>query len=166
MRILSLALFVTIVAAACGSSVSAPTSPSQMPSGSLSAMTGTWSGRSSDTTGSENMTWTVNENGSTVTASTNVSDTARNMMGNGTMQGTVNGRTMTFHMSVPNGGFSGMMSSCSMSIDGQAVMSDDGHTMTGTYTGTMAGMMSQASGMMSQTSCGGAMSNGQFTLNR
>lgn len=54
---------------------------------------------------------------------------------------------------------------CSMGMDGQGTMSDDGHTMTGTYLGNMAGMMS--GGMMNQTqSCGSAMNNGQFTLTR
>jgi hypothetical protein len=82
------------------------------------------------------------------------------MMGNGSMQGTISGSTVTFHMAVPNGGFGGMMSSCSMGMDGQATMSQDGHTMTGTYSGNMSGMMSQ------MQSCGGAMNNGQFTLTR
>lgn len=67
---------------------------------------------------------------------------------------------MTFHMAVPNGNFTGMMSSCSMSADGQVQMSDDGHTMTGTYSGSMSGMMSQ------MQSCGGAMNNGHVTLTR
>jgi len=79
------------------------------------------------------------------------------------MQGTINGSTMTFHMAVPSGGFSNMMASCSLGMDGQATMSNDGHTMTGTYLGNMSGMMS---GMMSTVSCGGAMGNGQFTLTR
>jgi len=167
MRILSLALFLSVAAAGCGGTTSSPTSPSLLPSGSVAAMAGTWSGTSADTTGQETMTWTVSQTGNTVTAKTNVSDNGRNMMGTGTMQGSLNGRTMTYHMNVPNGGFTGMMSSCAMSIDGQATMSEDGHTMTGTYTGTMSGMMSQGSGMMSQTqSCGGAMNNGQFTLTR
>jgi hypothetical protein len=76
------------------------------------------------------------------------------------MQGTISGSTVTFHMAVPNGGFSGMMSSCVMGIDGQATISDDARTMTGTSSGNMSGMMS------SMQSCGGAMNNGQFTLTR
>ncbi len=109
------------------------------------------------------MSWTVTQNGSGLTGTMGMSDTTRSMMGNGTMTGTVNGNTVTFHMSVPTGGFSGMMSSCSMGLDGQATMSTDGHTMTGTYAGNMSGMMS--GGMMGQA-CGGAMNNGQFTLTR
>jgi hypothetical protein len=41
------------------------------------------------------------------------------MMGTGSMQGAISGSTMTFHMTVPNGGFNGMMSSCSMGIEWQ-----------------------------------------------
>jgi len=74
-----------------------------------------------------------------MTGTMNFSDTGRNIMGNGSMQGTINGSSVTFHMSVPNGGFTGTMSSCSMGVDGQATMSDDGHTMTGTYSGSMSG---------------------------
>lgn len=161
---LALALLFGLAAAACGGTRTSPTSPALEPPAGAASMTGTWSGTSADTTGQAKMTWTISQSGSTFTASTSVSDNARSMMGNGTMQGTVNGQTMTFHMTVPNGAFSGMMSSCSMSVDGQAQMSDNGHAMTGTYTGTMSGMMS---GMMSQgQSCGGAMNNGQFTMTR
>jgi len=106
------------------------------------------------------MNWSVTQNASAMTGTMSFSDTARFMMGSGSMQGTINGSTVTFHMAVPNGGFGGMMSPCSMSADGQAQMSADGHTMTGTYSGNMSGMMS------SMASCGGAMSNGHFTLTR
>jgi hypothetical protein len=106
------------------------------------------------------MTWTLAQNGNAMTGTMNISDGGRSMMGSGPMQGTISGSTVTFHVAVPNSGFSGMMSSCSMSVDGQAQMSDDGHTMTGTYSGNMSGMMS------SMQSCGAAMNNGRFTLTR
>ena len=163
MRLVVLSLVASLALTACGggSSVS-PGSPSSPPTTS-SSLTGTWSGSSADTTGSEAMIWTVTQNGNSMTGMMNFSDTARGMMGNGSMQGTINGSTVTFQMSVPNGGFSGMMSSCSMGMNGQATLSADGHTMTGTYSGTMSGMMS--GGMMNQ-SCGGAMNNGHFTVTR
>lgn len=123
-------------------------------------LSGSWTGTSADTSGRENMTWALNQNGNAMTGTMNISDGGRGMAGSGSMQGTVSGSSMTFHMTVPNGGFNGMMSSCSMSVDGQAQMSDDGHRMTGTYSGNMSGMMS------SMQSCGGAMNNGQFTLTR
>ena len=163
MRNLSgVALLVSLVVAACGGSSSGPANPSPTPT-TRTTMSGTWVGTSADSTGQEKMTWTVTQNGTGMTGTMSFSDTGRNMMGNGSMQGTISGSTVTFHMSIPNGGFNGMMSSCSMGMDGHATMSDDGRTMTGTYSGSMSGMMS--GGMMNQA-CGGAMSNGQFTLTR
>ena len=163
MRYLSgVALLAGLAVAACGGSSSGPTSPSPTPA-TGATMSGTWAGTSADSTGQEEMSWTVTQTGNSVTGTMSFRDTGRNMMGNGSMQGTINGSTVSFHMSVPNGGFSGMMSSCSMGMNGQATMSDDGHTMTGTYSGSMSGMMS--GGMMNQ-SCGGSMANGHFTLTR
>lgn len=163
MRYLSgVALLVSLVVAACGGSSSGPANPSPTPT-TGTTMSGTWVGPSADSTGQETMGWTVTQNGNSMTGTMSFSDTSRNMMGNGTLQGTISGSTVTFHMAVPNGGFGGMMSSCSMGMDGQATMSDDGRTMTGTYSGGMSGMMS--GGMMNQ-SCGGSMANGHFTLTR
>ncbi len=162
MRSLLLALVAGFAIAACGGNAASPVSPSAAPPSS-SALTGTWSGTSADTTGPETITCTLTQNGTTLSGTMAFNDSQRNMMGNGVMQATVNGQTVTFHMGVPNGGFSGMMSSCIMSADGQATISADGHTMTGTYSGSMSGMMS--GGMMGR-SCGGTMGNGHFTLTR
>lgn len=159
MKMMFLSLLTAFLTFACGGS-SSPPAPS---AGNLSSMTGSWSGTSADSSGQEKMAWTVTQDGTTMTGSMNVTDTGRGMMGTGAMRGTVSGRTVSFHMDVPRGGFSGMMSSCSMSMDGQATMSDDGHSMTGTYSGGMSGTMS--SGMMNQ-SCGGAMNGGHFALAR
>ena len=157
MKWVPLVLLVGLLASACGGTSSmSPVSPS-------SGLTGTWSGSSRDTTGQETMGWTVTQDGNNLSGTMSFSDTGRGMMGNGNMTGTINGNTVTFHMSVPTNGFTGMMSSCSMAADGQATMSADRRTMTGTYSGTMSGMMS--GGMMGQ-SCGGSMNNGQFTLTR
>jgi hypothetical protein len=155
-----LVVFSVMFMTACGGSTSAPTAPTPVPPGTLTSLSGTWNGTSADTSGPENMTWGVTQNGNAMTCTMNISDGGRSMMGSGSMQGTIAGANVTFHMAVANGGFSGMMSSCSMSLDGQAQMSDDGHTMTGTYSGNMSGMMS------SMQSCGGAMNDGHFTLTR
>lgn len=160
MRALIPVILSLVTVTACGGSTSAPTAPSPNPSGTLTSLSGTWTGTSSDTSGRGTMTWTMTQSGNVMTGTMSISDDSRSLMGNGSMQGTVSGSTVTFHMIVPNGGFSGMMSSCSMSLDGQAQMSDDGRTMTGTYSGTMSGMMSQ------MQSCGGAMNNGHVTLTR
>ena len=160
MRTLPFVLFSLVTVAACGGSASSPAGPSPTSTGGATSLSGTWIGTSADTSGQGHMTWTVTQNGNAMTGTMNFNDTGRSMMGNGSMQGTIDGSTVTFHMAVPNGGFGGMMSSCSMSIDGHAQLSGDGHTMTGTYSGSMSGMMS------SMQSCGGAMNNGQFTLTR
>lgn len=163
MRTAILVVFSLVAVAACGGSTSSPATPTPNSPGTLTSLSGTWTGTSADTSGQDKMTWTLAQNTNAMTGTMNISDTARSMMGNGSMQGTVSGSTMTFHMTVPTGGFDGMMASCAMGVDGQATMSSDGHTMTGTYSGNMSGMMS--GGMMGQ-SCGGALNNGQFTLTR
>ena len=159
-----------LTVSACGGSTSSPAAPTSSPAAMatsptapITSLAGTWTGTSADTSGQEKMTWSITQNGNAMSGTMTVSDTSRSMMGNGSMQGTISGSTVTFHMAVPTGGFGGMMSSCTMGIDGRGSMSDDGHTMTGTYSGNMSGMMS--GGMMGQ-SCGGAMNNGQFTLTR
>lgn len=161
MRLWTLGLFVGVLASACGGS-SSPASPSA--STNPGSLTGSWVGTSADSTGQQKMAWTVSQDGTTMTGTMNVSDTSRGMIGSGRLRGTVNGRAVSFHMDMSNGGFTGMMSACSMSMDGQATMAEDRHTMTGTYSGSMSGMMSPG-GMMNQ-SCGGPMNNGQFTLTR
>ena len=149
--------FVFIGALLLGSCGGTPASPSGL------TLAGTWSGSSADSTGSEAISWTVTQNGSGVTGPMGFSDPNRGMTGTGSMSGTINGQTITFQMNVASGGFGGMMSSCSMMASGQATMSPDGHTMTGSYTGNMSGMMS--GGMMNQ-SCGGTMNGGHFTMTR
>ena len=163
MKLFFFGVLISAFAAGCAGSSSSPTFPSPSPSTNLTSVTGSWTGTSSDSTGQEKLVWKVTQTGNSITGTMSFSETGRSMMGNGSMQGTIKGSTMSFHMSVPSGGFSGMMSSCAMSVDGQATMSDDGHTMTGTYSGNMSGMMS--GGMMNQ-SCGGTMNDGKFTLTR
>jgi len=163
MRISTLAILSLLTVAACGGSTSTPAAPTTTSAGTVASLSGTWTGTSSDSSGQDKMIWTLSQNANTTSGTMNISDTTRSMMGNGSMQGTISGSTMTFHMTVPTGGFDGMMAACSMGVDGQATMSSDGHAMTGTYSGTMSGMMS--GGMMGQA-CGGAMNNGQFTLTR
>ena len=164
MRLSWLLMLAAVVASACGGSPSRSlVSPATGPGNALS-LTGSWSGSSSDTTGSDQIVCTLTQNGSTITGTMSLSDNARGMMGRGSMQGTMTGNRVTFHMNVPTGGFSGAMGPCSMGVDAVVDVSDDGRSMTGTYGGAMSGMMA---GMMSQPqSCGGVMSNGRLTLTR
>jgi hypothetical protein len=155
----SVAILASVVVSACSASSSSPMSPA--PGTPVANMAGSWSGTSADTTGQESLGWTLTQNSSAVTGTLSISDPGRGMIGNGSMQGTLSGSTLTFQMTVPNGGFSGMMAPCSMGMDGQATMSEDGHTMTGTYSGNMNGMM-----MSGMQSCGGVMNSGHFTMTR
>ena len=165
MRLSALLVFASLWVSACGRGAPASAvSPSPV-SGSALVLSGTWSGTSSDSAGSQLLGCALTQSGNAVTGTTSISDTKRTMMGSGTMQGTMTGTGLTFHLSVPSGGFSGMMGPCSMGLDASAAVSADGRTMTGTYSGTMSGTMS--SGMMSQMqACGGPMNNGHFTLTR
>ena len=160
MRLFSLVFSVGLTAAACGGSANSPAAPSPVGGTTQLSMTGTWLGTSADSTGGEQMGLNLTQNGTTVTGTMSFADPTRNMMGTGTMQGTLNGRKLTFHMAVPNGGFAASMSACSMSMDGNADISDDGMTLMGTYGGQMSGMMSQ------MQNCGGALNNGHFTMKR
>jgi hypothetical protein len=54
----------------------------------------------------------------------------------------------------------GVMATCSMVIDGEGTMSDDGGKITGSYTGSLAGMIGP------QRSCGGTLSRGTFSMAR
>src|ERR1035437_9128741 len=117
MRTWILVVFTLLTVAACGGSTSSPATPAPNPAGTLTSLSGTWTGTSADTSGQDKMTWTLTQNANAIAGTMNISDTGRSMMGNGSMQGTVNGATMTFHMTVPSGGFNDMMSSCTMGVD-------------------------------------------------
>jgi len=161
-RVVAFILSAGLFLPAC-SSTSSPVSPST-PTASAAIVSGTWAGTTTDSTGSTSAVWTVTQTATTVTGKMSMSDDVRSMMGNGAMSGTMNGKALTFHMAVPTGGFTGMMAMCSVVMDGQGMMSDDGHTMTGTYSGSFSGMMSNMMG--SQQSCGGVMSSGTFSMTR
>jgi hypothetical protein len=82
------------------------------------------------------------------------------MNGDGTIRGAVNGKSISFHMEVPAGGFAGAMAACSMVIDGEGTMAEDGRKITGIYTGSLAGMIGP------QRSCGGTLTRGTFSMAR
>lgn len=121
---------------------------------------GRWSGATSDSAGSATGVWTLNQNGAALSGTALVTDKTRDMAGDGTIRGAVNGKSITFHMEVPTGGFAGTMTPCSMVIDGEGTMSDDGGKISGSYTGSLGGMIAP------QRSCGGTLSRGTFSMNR
>ena len=121
---------------------------------------GRWSGSTTDSAGSANSVWTLHQNGTVLSGTAHVADTTRDLSGTGTIRGAVNGKSIRFRMEVPTGAFVGTMAACSMAIDGGGTISDDGNTFTGTYTGSLAGIMTPP------RSCGGTLSRGTFSMNR
>jgi len=155
-RLLALVLFSSISLPSCIFVVAV--SPSSADANIV--IIGRWSGTTSDSAGSTTGVWALSQNGTALSGTTQVSDNTRSMMGDGTIRGTVNGKSISFHMEVPTGGFAGAMATCSMVIDGAGTMSDDGGKITGSYTGSLAGMIGP------QRSCGGALSRGTFSMSR
>ncbi len=121
---------------------------------------GRWSGSTTDSAGSASGVWTLNQNGTVLSGTAQVTDNTRDLMGDGAIRGTVNGKSITFRMEVPAGGFAGGMAACSLVIDGQGTVADDGSKIAGTYSGTLGGMITP------QRSCGGTLSRGTFSMNR
>lgn len=156
-RLLALVLVPTVFLSACVFGVAVAPSSSNA---NIVVIIGTWSGTTSDSAGSANGVWALTQNGTALSGTTRMTDNTRGMTGDGTIRGAVNGRSIGFHMEVPTGGFGGMMATCSMVMDGEGTLSDDGLKMTGTYTGSLAGMMGP------QRSCGGALSRGTFSMTR
>ena len=157
-RLLALVLLPTAFLPGCIFAVAV--SPSSAANANIVVVIGRWSGTTSDSAGSAAGVWALTQNGTSLSGTTQVNDSTRNMAGDGTIRGVVNGKTITFHMEVPAGGFAGAMATCSMVIDGEGTMSDDGGKITGSYTGSLAGMIGP------QRSCGGALGRGTFSMAR
>ncbi len=150
-------LAMLVAVTGCGQSSPSPTVPSSP------LATGTWSGSLSDSTGQATVGWQVTQSGNILDGTISFTDPGRGMAGSGSVLGAMNARTISFHATVPSGGFQGAMSPCSMVMDARGTMSEDGRTITGTYSGTLSGTLS---GATTDQSCGGPMNNGQFTLTR
>lgn len=156
-------IMVTTLAAAlgfsaCGSTSSSPSSASPAAT-TLSSLTGTWSGASSDSSGSmmgaglttsmmNSATWQVTQNGSAFTGSMQFQGYGGGPM---TVSGTVSGHTGTFTMTVPTGSMM-MNGTCNATAMGTFDMDDLMTQMHGTYTGT--------------NTCSGAFDHGQVSLTR
>ncbi len=156
-RLLALVLVPAIFLSACVFAVAVAPSSADA---NIVVIIGSWSGTTSDSAGSANGVWTLTQDGTALSGTTRMTDNTRGMTGDGTIRGTVTGKSIRFHMEVPTGGFAGMMATCSMAIDGEGMTSDDGRKMTGSYTGSLAGMMGP------QRSCGGTLSRGTFSMTR
>ena len=157
-RLLALVLLPAVFLPACIFAVAV--SPSSVNDANIVVIIGSWSGTTSDSAGSASGVWTLNQNGTVLSGTTRLTDNTRDMAGDGTIRGAVNGKSISFHMEVPAGGFAGAMAACSMVIDGQGTMADDGRKITGSYTGSFAGTIGP------QRPCGGALGRGTFSMTR
>jgi len=95
-----------------------------------------------------NMTWQLTQTGTMFTGTVMFA----NYHGNGSMQvsGTMNGKSGTFMMTMPNGTMP--MAGCSGQVTGTFDMDDMMVKMTGTYAGS--------------TTCAGPFDHGQMTMSR
>lgn len=99
------------------------------------------------------MTWQITQSGTSFSGTLTMTfiDAAKtSVTGRGTVAGTVSGASMTFTLTVLAGGFDNPYGSCSANVSGTGTASAT--SITGTYTGS--------------SSCGGAISAGQLTLNK
>jgi hypothetical protein len=139
------ALAGTLGAAACGgsspTSMMNPVTPVS-PSASSSAVAGTWTGASSDSTGSmmgaglsasmmSGMTWQLTQSGNTFTGTMSFPGYGGHTM---TVSGTIDGRSGTFTMMVPAGSM--MMAGCTATATGSFDMDDLMDQIHGTYSGS------------------------------
>jgi len=144
-----LVTFALIASGLACSSGSSPTEPSAPPSASAS-LTGTWSGSASDSSGPGQMTWQITQSGTSVSGTMTMTDTSTKVTGRGTISGTVSGSSLQFTVSVLAGGFDNPYNACSANVAGNATISTS--SLSGTYDGS--------------SSCSGAITSGQLTLNK
>ena len=150
--LIALALFCVACGSSGGGSSGSTTQPSPAPttgSGQTADANGTWSGRALDSSGPGAMVLQLTQNGTAVSGVVTITDTSTGLTARGTVSGTVSASLMHFSIAIPAGGIE-TQPSCTAIVSGDAQVS--GTSMTGTYTGS--------------SSCTGAISSGQITLNR
>ena len=96
------------------------------------------------------MTWQLTQSGTSISGTMSMTDTSTKVTGRGTVSGTVSGSSLQFTVSVLAGGFDSPYNTCSASVSGNATISSA--SVTGTYGGS--------------SSCSGAITSGQLTLNK
>jgi len=146
-------LGIAAVLLAAGCSTSSPASPSRS-----AALSGTWGGSTSDSTGSmmgaglstsmmANTTWTITQNGSSFSGNMQF---AGFHGGSVTVSGTLTGHGGTFTMTMPIGSM--MMGACGATASGSFDMDEFMTQLHGTYTGT--------------NTCSGPFKDGQVSFTR
>jgi len=146
-----LALTVLIGACTSGTTESSPGAPTTDPLN----LAGTWNGAASDTTGAGTMTWSIQQNGASLTGTVTATATDPNgqtVIGRGTLTGAVSGSAFTFAATVPPGGFDGSYAGCTTSFSGSGTATSS--TLIGTYTGNSTCNVNQT------------IATGNFTLNK
>jgi hypothetical protein len=147
----------TVAVAACGGTAasSMPTAPNSTTS---ATMTGAWVGTAFDSSGSmmgagltsammNNAHWSITQTGNTFSGTMQFSGY---MGGTMVVNGTMNGHSGTFTMTIPSGSM--MMAGCTATASGTFDMDD----MMTQFQGTYAGM----------NNCAGAFDHGQMSMHR
>jgi hypothetical protein len=96
------------------------------------------------------MEWQLTQSNATVTGTAILTETATGVKGRGALDGTFDGRQLTFTITVLAGGFDAPYAACRVRLSGNATI--ELLLITATYTGT--------------NSCSGEVTSGQLTLNR
>lgn len=96
------------------------------------------------------MTWQITQTGASFSGVLTSTDAATNIVGRGSISGSISGSSIQFSIAVPAGGFDAPFATCSADITGDAQASDS--SITGKYSGT--------------NSCMGAITAGNLSLNR
>lgn len=134
--------------AGCSSSTMSSTTPSP-----ALTFAGTWSGDLTVQGQAARMTWTLTQNGSSVSGPVLVGLANGVVLLNGALTGTLSGSTLTYSIDVSPGGIP-TQPACTGRLDGTAaVMQSAPTSMTGSYT-------------VATSTCATGFSSGNFTLTR
>jgi len=96
------------------------------------------------------MTWTLSQNGASVSGSATLADDTTGVSGRGTISGTLAGAALSFTITIPAGGFPAPYGACTAQTQGSAQAT--GASIQGIYNG--------------QNSCTGPFQNGRFSLTK
>jgi hypothetical protein len=146
-------------AAGCGSSATAPASPTAPPaSSSTTNLTGTWTGTGNDAQGAETFSWSLTQSGDRVSGSAILDSADRNdgscgschKQKTGTLAGTLSGGTLTLTLEFPAGG-GDITPLCGITMHTSTADIAAGR-ITAAYTGT--------------TTCEGSITDGKLVVTR
>jgi hypothetical protein len=143
-------LFSAALLAACltGCASSTPASPTTWTQ--IVSLAGTYAGNASDSSGPGTMTWALTQRGANISGTMTTATPLGAVQFLGNISGKLSGATLTFTITVPQGGVSAFLT-CPITITGSA-NGVTSRTIAGTYSGT--------------TSCSAPFTNGQFALTK